>query len=97
MHYMLLQHQVQHIDEWLEKFEETVDLRISNGQLSSQIFRKEENPQMVIIILGWDSLEKARSFSLSDAFATMMNQSGAIGRPTVLFLNGQTAPESILS
>lgn len=96
MQYMLLQHQVQHIDEWLENFEASLELRVANGQTSSQIFRKEENPQMVIMILGWESLEKARAFSLTDEFTVMMNQSGAIGRPTVLFLNGQPVAEELV-
>ena len=90
MHYMLIQHEVQQVNDWLDHFSAKGDVRREYGEKSMQLFRKEENPQMLFLILEWDSLERARVFSESADFHTLMNHANPIGRPTVLFLHGQS-------
>ena len=59
---VLIQHQVKDYDAWKEVFDSAIDLRKSNGELSAQVYRSNEDGNNVTALFTWDSIENARSY-----------------------------------
>lgn len=84
---MLIQHQVKDYAEWKKVFDSAYDMRISNGELDSQIYRDDKNPNSLTVLNTWDSLENAQKFAHSPEMKAAMEKSGVEGKPTISFLN----------
>ena len=54
--------------------------------MGTQVFRSAENPNEVVILLEWDSLENARRFTQSDDLRAAMQRAGVTGPPDIYFL-----------
>ena len=84
---MLIQHQVKDFGAWKKTFDSKADLRATNGELSSHIYRSESDPNEITAIFKWDSLANAHKFAQSPELKAAMETSGVEGRPSMYFLN----------
>lgn len=84
---MLIQHKVKDFAEWKKAFDSNAGLRISNGELSSQVFRDASDPNSLTVINKWNSLENAQKFAHSPELMAAMEKAGVVGKPNVFFLN----------
>lgn len=84
---MLVQHQVKNFAEWKKVFDSVEDLRTSNGELSSHVYRSESNPNNITAIFKWDSLANAHKYAQSPELKAAMEKAGVEGQPSISFLN----------
>ena len=84
---MIIQHQVKDYAVWKKVFDSAYDLRTSNGELDSQIFRDTKNPNSLTVLNSWNSLENAQKFAHSPEMKAAMDEAGVEGKPTIHFLN----------
>lgn len=86
MPYVIMRTKVEDYARWKPIFDEDSGNRKAGGSQGGQLFRNTQNPNEVIIIFEWDSLENARQFSHSPALMRKMQESGVIGQPDIFFL-----------
>jgi len=84
---MLIQHKIKDFAEWKKVFDSNATLRSSNGELSAQIYRDATDPNQLILVFKWDSVENAQKFAQSPELKAAMENAGVDGRPTITFLN----------
>lgn len=84
---MLVQQKVKDYAEWKKVYDSVYDLRVSNGEISDQIYRDASDPNSLTVIFKWDSLENARSYANSPELKAAMQQAGVEGPPNIYFLN----------
>jgi heme-degrading monooxygenase HmoA len=88
MPYILSQFKVKDFNTWYSGFSsaEGVAMRNETGAQSYQVFQTEDDPNNVIILLKWDSLDNARKFFQSDKLKEATKDSGVLGPPEMFFL-----------
>lgn len=84
---MLVQHQVKDFNAWRQVFDSVYDLRTSNGEQSYKIYQDASDPNTVIGVFTWDSLENAQAYAHSSELKEAMNKAGVVGTPSIYFLN----------
>ena len=87
MVYVLVHFSIQDYSTWQSVFDDRVETREEWGATGEEfVFRNTDDPNELFVIMGWDDLEKARSFTQSDVLREGMQQAGVVGRPTMYFL-----------
>ena len=90
MPYMLVRHKVDDYAKWKPVFDDHGDFRKANGEKSYQIFRPKgdpnDEPNNLIILFEWDSLDNAKKFAQSESLWEAMKKAGVIGQPHIHFL-----------
>ena len=66
MNYVLITHEVDDYSVWKVGFDEASGLRKQAGEIEFQVLRFEDDPNKVIHLSKWQSLEQARNFFESD-------------------------------
>ena len=84
---MLIQHKVKDFAGWKKDFDSVSGLRISSGELSSQVYRDESDPSKVTVVNKWNSLANAQKFAHSPELKAAMEKAGVDGPPVISFLN----------
>ena len=84
---LLVQHSVNDYVEWKKGFDEAADFRTDSGVRSSLALQEADDPNMVTVLLEWDSLNQAREFADSPRLKDAMGRSGVQGVPCFYFLN----------
>lgn len=85
--YIMIRHEVKDFNAWKSVFDSAVDMRKGAGETSAQVFRDADSPNMVTIINGWDSADRAEAFLNNPDLADAMEQAGVISEPEVTFMN----------
>jgi len=65
MAYVLIEHRVADYETFKEVYQDDADRRRRFGSLGGHVFRAGDDPQNVIILLEWDTAERARDFATS--------------------------------
>ena len=84
---VIISGQVRDFNQWKKVFEAAYEMRTANGELSANIYQDQNDPNKVITIREWDSLQKAQRYTQSPEFRQAMQEAGAIGEPHFQFLN----------
>ena len=84
---LLVHHQVKNYSEWKKGFDSAAPLRTRSGELSSNLYRSDSNPNDVTVISKWDSLANAHKFAQSPELKVAMEKAGVEGKPSISFLN----------
>ena len=87
MPYILVRHTVEDYAKWKLLFDEHGAVREAGGSRGAQVLRSDENPNDIVILMEWDSLERAREFAGSENLREVMQNAGVQGIPDVHFLN----------
>ena len=89
MIYLYLRHTVADYARWRETFDNHIVARQAGGAThEAYILANVENPNDIILLLGWCDLRQARLFSHSISWQRAVKKMGVIGEPEVLFLEG---------
>lgn len=87
MPYLLIRHKVKDYDKWKPVFDEHGSTRKANGSKGGRLFRNADDPNEIVIIFKWDSLDKARKFVKSENTKKAMHRAGVADKPDVYFLD----------
>lgn len=77
--------QVEDFAKWKSVFDETGGIREAGGSQGGRAFQSKDDPNDVLILLKWDSLENARGYVGSEELREAMQRAGVKGQPDVAF------------
>jgi len=83
---MLVRLIVQDYEQWKPVFDELADLRLKQGSLGGQIFRKTDNPKELLVLFQWDNPDQARGYLQLPEVQQAMQRAGVTAPPEVTFL-----------
>jgi quinol monooxygenase YgiN len=61
-------------------------MRKEAGEKSYQIFRTDDDPNNLVMLFQWDSMDNARKFMESNDLREAMQKGGVIGKPEIRLL-----------
>ena len=89
MIYLFFKHRIVDYARWREEFDCHLSARQAGGATAEcLVFRDMDNPQEVIVILGWRDLVQARLFIKSISWQMAVQQMGVVHGLQVRFLEG---------
>jgi heme-degrading monooxygenase HmoA len=80
---VIVQHHVADYDRWYPVFTEHEEVRRQHGATGHSITRTVADPNTVVIVNDFATLEGARAFSQDPSLPAAMERSGVDGAPTV--------------
>lgn len=88
MPYILARIKVEDYTKWKSGFgsPESAATRKANGAKSYQIFCTEDDPNHLVVLIEWDTLDNARKYYQSDKFREAQKNAGVTGPPEMYFL-----------
>ena len=86
MSYVQIRHKVQDYNSWKETFDNFVEVRKANGELSYQIMHPDNDPNNIIAWFEWDNSDNARNFMGSSDLQEAMNEAGVLEPPEIYYL-----------
>ncbi len=66
MAYLLFRGKVKDYKKWKPIFDEFADIRKKYGSKGGHLFRNANNPNEPVILIEWESIEKARKYTQSE-------------------------------
>jgi heme-degrading monooxygenase HmoA len=94
MAYILVRHKVRDFAAWKPIFDGHGLTRKAAGSRGGFLFRRADNPQEVIVLFEWDSVQNARKFAESQDLKGTMERAGVIDRPDIYFLDQVDRPSA---
>lgn len=86
MSHMLIKHHVQDYSHWRAVFDSMDALRIEYGETYAHVFRNADDPNNIIIMFRWDSMENARRYAQDPRLKAALQEAGVMGPPEIIFL-----------
>jgi heme-degrading monooxygenase HmoA len=87
MTYIYVRQNVEDYARWKEGFDNHVSARQAGGATDeAYVMRNVDDPNDITVILGWNDLEKARTFTQSASLKEAMQKAGVTGPPEIRFL-----------
>jgi heme-degrading monooxygenase HmoA len=83
---MLVKHTVEDFAKWYPVYTEHAAMRKAAGSKGARLFRNSNNPNEIVLLFEWDSLDNARTFSQSQELRETMHNAGVVGMPDMYFL-----------
>jgi hypothetical protein len=83
---MLIRHTVADFAAWKPLFDKHGITWRANGSRGGWIFRSADDPNVIVILLEWDNLERARLFADSDDLREVLEWANVADRPDICFL-----------
>ena len=86
MAFVLVRHKVKDYKTWKPFFAKDAAARKAAGSKNGQVFRSKDNPNEVIILFSWDSIDNAKKFASSPKLMEIMMKAGVMDKPDIYFL-----------
>jgi len=86
MSYVIVHHMVEDFARWKSFFDGDANVRRAHGSQGYQLMCGADNPNEVVIVFKWDSVENARQFTQMPALREIMQQAGVVTMPDFYFL-----------
>lgn len=86
MPYMLIRHKVRDYAKWKPIYDAHGVQRKASGEKSARLFRSAGDPNEIVLLFEWDSLDNARRFIGSEDLRQAMQRAGVADKPDVFFL-----------
>lgn len=86
MPYMLVRHKVKDYAKWKPIYDGHAATRKEAGSKGARLFRKASDPDELLILFEWDSLDNARKFAKSEDLKKRMQEAGVSDQPDIYFL-----------
>jgi heme-degrading monooxygenase HmoA len=83
---LFVQHKVADYSKWRKIFDDMTATRTSYGMSAQQVFHSAADPNEIVILTHWPSVEKAQAYAQSPEIKTAMQNGGVLSQPNVLFL-----------
>jgi len=84
---LMVRHKVKDYAGWKTAFDNFASVRKSGGEKSFRILHPTEDPNDLILLFEWDSVEKAKTFFASQELKTTMEKAGVAEKPTIQFVD----------
>ena len=84
---VLIHLNVQDYAQWKPVFDSVASTRQASGSRGGDLYHAAGNPNEVLVLWDWDSLDNARKFFTSAALREAMQKAGVIGPPSVYYLD----------
>lgn len=84
---IFVRHDVADFDTWKPGFDEHGAVRRDYGLTDAGLYRDDENPSSVTIVLTTDDVGRAREFLGSDDLRETMSKLGVVSQPDVWITN----------
>lgn len=85
--YLLIRHRVASYRKWRTVFNAHGQTRKAHGSRGGRFFRSANDPHELVILLGWNGLDKARQFAASDEFRETLARAGVSDMADVYLLD----------
>lgn len=87
MVYLYVRQRVEDYARWREGYDNHAAARQASGATGEvNILRNADDPLEITVLLGWNDLEKAKTFAQSTSLKQAMQNAGVVGQPEVRFL-----------
>ena len=86
MPYLLIRHKVKDFATWKPVFDAHGEFRKANGSKGGMVCTSADDPNEVVILLEWDTVENARKFTESPGLREAMEKAGVADKPDVYHL-----------
>lgn len=86
MSYVIVRHTVEDFAKWKPYFDSDADARKAHGSQGGYLLRNPSNPNEVVIVFRWDSLDHAHQFTQMPALREIMQKAGVVGMPDFYFM-----------
>lgn len=83
---MLVKHHIQDYTRWRAVFDRMDGLWVEFGETYAHVFRNADDPNNIVILTRWDSLDSARRYAHDPRLKEGMQDAGVMGPPEIIFL-----------
>lgn len=83
---MIIRHKVADYDKWKTGYDSHDSIRLASGLHNYVIARGTEDPNMILVAVTMDNVDKAKAFASSPDLKAKMQEVGVIGTPVMDFL-----------
>ncbi len=94
---MLVRHKVEDYEAWKKVFDDFVDTRRESGETSWRIWHTDDDPNNLVLLFGYRSIESAKAFMARPDLKEAMEKAGVAEPPEVYYLDesdrGKTAED----
>ena len=87
MPYGFFRFTVEDYTKWKTVYDEHTTSRKESGSKGGQVLQNTDNPNEVVIILEYESVNEAKKFANSEGLRSAMQRAGVNSVPDVIFLN----------
>jgi heme-degrading monooxygenase HmoA len=84
---LIVHHTVKEFTSWKAAFDSMHTVRQQFGCTKEEVFKGHVNPNDVVIITHWGSLDQAHKYGQSAELKAGMSKGGVVGQPDVYFLD----------
>jgi uncharacterized protein (DUF1330 family) len=79
----LVLHRVEDYDAWRRVYDSVSDLQKAGGVTAESVHRMVDDPNNVLVIHEFDTVDHARSFFADPALRDAMQRGGVVGEPRI--------------
>jgi heme-degrading monooxygenase HmoA len=83
---MIAKHKVKDFDAWKASYDAHDSMRLANGLHSFVVARGAADPNMVLVAVKVDDMEKAKAFAKNPSLKQAMQKGGVVGSPAFSFI-----------
>ncbi|WP_411963933.1 antibiotic biosynthesis monooxygenase [Haloferax sp. YSMS24] len=83
---IFVKHAVQDFDTWKPYFDDHDSTRNEYGGQGYRLFRRTEDPNELVMVFDWDTMENAQKFLEESDLKDVMEEAGVVGEPEIFFL-----------
>lgn len=83
---VLIKHPVEDYAKWKDAFDGFIEHRKAGGELSYHICRPLNEPNSVVVLFEWDSVDNAMAFLDSQNLKEAMQEAGVAGPPEITIM-----------
>ena len=76
MPYIIVRNRVADYAQWKDRWDRAVAIRRDGGVKSEQLFRNPGEPNEVLLLLEYETMDQARGFAASDSLREALKESG---------------------
>jgi quinol monooxygenase YgiN len=86
MQYVLIIHEVEDYESWLQVFDRAAVIRKEAGEISYQVLKYADNPRKIVHFSAWTSIVAARQFFESPQLVEIRIEAG-VKSPEFIYLD----------
>ncbi len=86
MPHVLIRHKVEDYTKWKSVFDAHKAMRKAGGEKTYHIFHTTDDPNNLVLLFEWNSVDNARRFLESQELRQAMKKAGVKDQPDIYFL-----------